>query len=462
LKSTKGFTLIEVILVIALISIVTAAAFSVFAFGQKAFKVSERQYNVQNEVRLAIGVVSKQIKYATQMSVMTLATCEAKMTAKEKYHYLYIKDGQLYDARYQSATNTYLVKTLARNISNSAVFNKISQNSLRIVLTALEGTQDFETDTIVVLDNFKLLSPEGTLQGLSAGAAIEYSLDSTVVSGPAPVKVTGINITGAHAITSDKATLTLVVSVTPSTASNKAVTWSVNRSDLASISQSGVLQAIANGTVIVTAEATDGSGVSGTKNIVISNQTTVLVPVQTITVSSNNGTKISTVGGSLNLSASVLPENASNDAVTWSVNNGAVASIDQTGKLVALNNGTVTAIATAKDGSGVTGQLLITVEGQIAPIVSSIIINGQTNVSIPSAPTQSISLDYTATVLDQAGNEMPGKTIAWSLSSYSEVSISSSTGELTVGRKANGGTAIITAKVNGTSITSTLNITLKK
>jgi uncharacterized protein YjdB len=91
-----------------------------------------------------------------------------------------------------------------------------------------------------------------------------------------PVSVIGITIKGtgeSNNITTDKGTLQLISSVLPSDASNKTVTWSItNGIGQATISSSGLVSAIGNGTVTAVATATDGSGASGTFFINISNQ----------------------------------------------------------------------------------------------------------------------------------------------------------------------------------------------
>lgn len=68
------------------------------------------------------------------------------------------------------------------------------------------------------------------------------------------------------------------------------------------------------------------------------------------------------LGGTLQISAHVEPENATDTSVTWDVEFvTGVAIITQTGLLTGAQLGTVTVIATANDGSGVTGTLEIEV-----------------------------------------------------------------------------------------------------
>lgn len=89
---------------------------------------------------------------------------------------------------------------------------------------------------------------------------------------------------------------------------------------------------------------------------------TEIVPVTAITVSGD--ATITKAGGTADYTASITPENATNKAVTWSVTPGTGnATIDQTGKLTSVANGTVTVVATAQDGSGVTGTLQVTLSG---------------------------------------------------------------------------------------------------
>jgi len=91
-----------------------------------------------------------------------------------------------------------------------------------------------------------------------------------------------------------------------------------------------------------------------------------VIKVTDIKVSgSNNLTTITTSGVSLQMTKKVSPGDATNQTVKWSVSNGTgQATISSTGKLTAVSNGTVTVKATANDGSGIVGAVVITISGQ--------------------------------------------------------------------------------------------------
>lgn len=94
----------------------------------------------------------------------------------------------------------------------------------------------------------------------------------------------------------------------------------------------------------------------------------VVVPVlvSSITVQGQGGiSAITTNAGTLQMESTVLPANADDATYTWSVTNGTgTASIDANGLLTAITNGAVEVIATANDGSGVTGSATITISNQ--------------------------------------------------------------------------------------------------
>jgi len=117
-----------------------------------------------------------------------------------------------------------------------------------------------------------------------------------------------------------------------------------------------------------------GNWINGALNCTDSSKTTIYdtdciypicvgILVSEITVSSPSSS-ISQNAGTLQMTATVLPANASNKSVTWSVDSSSLASISSSGLLTAKANGEVTVKAMALDGSGVFGAKKITITGQ--------------------------------------------------------------------------------------------------
>jgi hypothetical protein len=179
------------------------------------------------------------------------------------------------------------------------------------------------------------------------------------------IQVDSIQVNGeanGSIINTNGGTLKMLATVFPSNAVNKNVGWSVNNTSIATISNEGILTAISNGTVIVKATAKDAGGAQGLKSVTITNQ---LVKVSSIVVAGEgNDSTITQNGGTLKMIATVLPTDAANKEVNWSVNDEDIASINTEGLLTALANGTVIVRATAKDGSNIEGSKIISITGQ--------------------------------------------------------------------------------------------------
>lgn len=189
--------------------------------------------------------------------------------------------------------------------------------------------------------------------------------------GIAPALVTSISIAGdggATAIDVDDATLQILATIAPTNATVQNPEWSVDNEALASIDSDGLLTAVSNGDVTVTASIPDGSGLSATLIISLSNQVDV-TPVTGITVSGTGDVStIATHMGTLQMLAAVEPGDASDPTVSWSVDDDSIAYISESGMLMAHSDGTVTVTASANDDSGISGTLDVTISGQLTGV----------------------------------------------------------------------------------------------
>jgi len=168
------------------------------------------------------------------------------------------------------------------------------------------------------------------------------------------------------------------------------------------------LAGAADATVTLTATLTKGV-VTDTKTftVIVRSMEIEAIPVETINVSGNDA--ITTKGGTLQLTAEVLPADATNKAVTWSVENGTgSATINESGLLTAVSDGIITVKATAADGSGIVGMKSITISGQTTSNPGS--TNPPSNPE-PSTPASSGVVKVGDKAIVELGNGITSKSI---------------------------------------------------
>jgi hypothetical protein len=175
---------------------------------------------------------------------------------------------------------------------------------------------------------------------------------------------------GSPIININQGSLPLKADLIPANTTNPLLFWSSSDPKIASVDQNGLVKAFNNGTTWVRSFATDGSGVADSINILVTNQIG-FVPVSSITLSSSGGNDtISLNQGILKLLADVLPANASDMTIIWSVDNSLLAGISADGILTAKKNGEVIITAASSDGSRVIARKTIFITGQFFEINS--------------------------------------------------------------------------------------------
>lgn len=269
------------------------------------------------------------------------------------------------------------------------------------------------------------------------------------------IQVTSIDVWAENddtTITANQGTLQMEAEIFPAGADDRSITWSVNNgTGEASISQTGMLHAVSNGTVQVVATANDGSGIKDSIQVTISNQ---IIPVSSILISGERGlTTIQVNKGKLQLYATISPANASDDTIHWSViNETGKASISQTGLLQADCNGTVVVVATANDGSGVTDSLRVKISHQFV-LVSSLDLtceSGSASIDQPGG-----FLQIKAIVLPP---EATDKTISWSVINLTGQAFISSKGLLQA--TSNGVVVVVATAIGSTGVRDSLRVNI--
>lgn len=129
------------------------------------------------------------------------------------------------------------------------------------------------------------------------------------------------------------------------------ITWKVNDGAHATVDAAGMVKLTKDATdgEKITVTATNNYGVTGTIELTAKVNEAQAKPVESVTL--NKQTASIEEGGTLKLTASVLPEDAADTSVTWKSDNTSVASVDGNGMVTAVKAGTATVTATSKEDS---------------------------------------------------------------------------------------------------------------
>ena len=191
-------------------------------------------------------------------------------------------------------------------------------------------------------------SDRNTMTGVNEGSAsvtmkepITGANRTTSVTVYDPDAVTGVSLDKTSLSMNTGASATLKATVSPSTASNKNVTWSSSNTSVATVSSTGVVKAVKAGTATITAKT-----VSGNKTATCKITVKDVIPTG---VSLNKTNLTVEAGKTQKLTATITPTNATNKNLVWSSNKTSVATVSGgTVKGVAPGN----AVITVKTSSG--------------------------------------------------------------------------------------------------------------
>ncbi|OAS17950.1 Ig-like domain-containing protein [Paenibacillus oryzisoli] len=234
--------------------------------------------------------------------------------------------------------------------------NVVSQEGARIrigfydAVNVLTGTQVY-TSGLKGSNNWQLVNktvqaPVGTVKLAielmpDVGTGVTWYDDVKVVP-VYPVQGITLDLTSAHL--SIGQTTALHASLTPVNATNQQITWTSSSESVAIVNSGGTVTAIGYGTAMIT--ATSEGGFSAQCYVSVGDTG---VSVGHITVNTNRVT--AAVTDTMRLSAVVSPSNAYDQRVAWTSSNTAVATVDNSGRVVVVGQGTATITVTTVDGN---------------------------------------------------------------------------------------------------------------
>ena len=277
-------------------------------------------------------------------------------------------DGSGITAECKVVVNPRLVQSISLNATQKEL---IVGDAFSLTATAMpENATNRNVVWKLVSGDAISLSNTGVIQAKKVGEALvrAEAADGSgitavckVVVKPRLVQAIALNATQKDLVVGDSFTLT--ATAMPENATNRNVVWKLVSGDAISLSNTGVIQAKKVGEALVRAEAADGSGITAECKVVVK-------PRLVQAISLNTTQKELIVGDSFTLTATAMPENATNRNVIWKLVSGDAISLSNTGVIQAKKVGEALVRAEAVDGSGITAECKVVVKPRLVQTIS--------------------------------------------------------------------------------------------
>lgn len=230
----------------------------------------------------------------------------------------------------------------------------------------------------------------GTATITAKAGAKEATCKVTVTAAVVAVESVKLDKTTLQLIKGQEATLT--ATVTPDNATDKTVAWSSSDASIASVDQAGKVTAVKSGKVTITAAAGEKSATC---------EVTVTTQVQSVSL--DRTTVSLEEGQTTTLTATISPNDADEQTVTWTTSNAATATVA---------NGVVTAVA---EGSAVIKASAGSKEASCTVTVQKKVI-AVTEITLNKATLELKKGQSETLVATVAPDDATDKTVTWTTS----------------------------------------------
>lgn len=303
-------------------------------------------------------------------------------------------------------------QNISRPEGGSDIQMQLERQMARVIVR-ISGFGSQYRDDQKTVDNVRIYSEaSGIADGNPTGSSTEiqpyaqgsndgwgWSQNSTFTA----LVVPGYGDSGARFIQlTDGEGSTLLVKGIPELEAGNSYTFNLvvgkNRIEVASVT----VQDWTTGETLAGGQATEGSAATLVTAITLNKTATTIPAGQTETLSVS----------------SVTPDDATDQTVTWSSDNEAVATVDADGKVTAVALGTANITATANDGSGVTATCAVTVS-KVVTINQSDWGNAWTSFTKDGVTVSAGMID------PHDGNLMDGGTFSTTLGNFTKIVVTS-------------------------------------
>ncbi len=254
------------------------------------------------------------------------------------------------------------------------------------------------------------------------------------------VPVTKIDLDKTSATIKDNENIQLNATVSPSNATNKSVTWSSSNTKVATVTSSGRVYGVSEGTATITCTSAENSKISKTCKVTVKSSK---IPVKSMTLSKTSLTIKDNV--TAELTATINPTDATNKKVKWTISDPTVATLSSNGVKCVITPKAVASKATATITCTSDENSKISKTCKLAVDTSKVAVKAMSRSKTSLTIKDNVTAELTATINP---TDASNKKVKWAISDPTVATISS-----------NGVKCVITPKAVASKATATITCT---
>ena len=264
--------------------------------------------------------------------------------------------------------------------------NMVIGDTERLTLTILPENASVKSGTWASSDEaVATVSQDGTVTAVAEGTAVitvtagSKSATCNVTVTAERIEIESIEISPAEVtLTQIGETAQLTVKIMPEDATYTDMTWTSSDESIATVTQEGLVTAVAEGNATLTVSVGE---ISATCSVTVADES---IKVESIEISPAEVT-LTQIGETAQLTAQVMPEDATYTEITWTTSDEGIVTITEEGLLTAIAAGNATVTAAIGE---VSATCAVTVSISIAEIngnEATVDLTGATNEQVIQA-----------------------------------------------------------------------------
>jgi uncharacterized protein YjdB len=316
---------------------------------------------------------------------------------------LYVPDESIDDYKASDVWSPFYAILPLSELNIPATSVSVSNTNLELLVgesAMLTATVNpyYATDRSVVWssanNSVATVDSDGKVTALKAGSVVITATTANGLTSNCVVNVvakivdaTAVVLNIENAELEEGESVQLTATITPSDATDKTISWVSGNPSIAIVDTNGKVTAVKTGSIIITASTSNGL-----KATCIITVTPRIISPSSLTL--NLETAEIEDGESVQLTATVTPDNATDKSVSWSTSDASIATVDASGKVSGVKEGSVN--ITAKTANGLTATCKVTVKAKADSAIDGvesdgIFVSAENGVIVISAPEDAVA-----------------------------------------------------------------------